>query len=106
MHTIPAFSDIPALNIPVESLSAFEAINAKGQKVHVQSFPVDGVLRGVRENEGLAEYAVLADDGQTHLFHADSAKRATDLVRFALNLRPLSAPELVDAEPALHPNCR
>lgn len=93
------------LNIPVESMKTYPAVNAKGQAVHVQAYALNGVLHGVREDEGLMEYEVADAKGAKHLLWADSPKRAVDLVRYALVVRPVGEPRLV-GEADLHPDCR
>ena len=93
------------MNIPVEDLKTYPATNAKGQAVHVQAYALNGVIHGVREDEGLMEYEVDDAKGGKHLLWADSPKRAVDLVRFALVVRPVGEARLV-GEIDLHPDCR
>lgn len=90
--------------IPVESLFAHRAVDARGRTIHIQAHATDAVLEGRREDEGLLAYEVDDTGGNTHLIVADGPRRAADLLRYALRMIPKGEARLVgDFE--IHPSC-
>ncbi|ARJ66012.1 hypothetical protein WV31_10275 [Magnetospirillum sp. ME-1] len=86
---------------PVESLNAFQAVDAAGRRVWVQTYPLDGVIHGVRADEGLCAYEVEDDQGEIRIIMADGPERAMDLARYALTMalrrpiRPVGQPRCI-----------